>query len=308
MKNNQSEKNNTDTVDSFVVSEMRGVQVSVTESYQVDGEEQIRSNNEAVRQHKTVGVNWIGLYTMLRREVQRTMRVVVQTLIAPVVSAALYIFIFGTVIGSRIDDFAGVPYISFVFPGVLMLSIINASFSSASSNLYFMRFTRGIEEVLITPFSYLELLVGFVGGAVVRAVMVALLILGVGVIFGAVTLVSPLLFLLYICAIAAIFAMLGIIVALWAESFEQLQVLNTFVITPLTYLGGIFYSITFLPETAAVLTRLNPFFYFADGVRSSMIGYSEANSFVGLIVIGGLVIGLGILVTQLFKRGWKIRS
>ncbi len=126
---------------------------------------------------------------MVRREVKRTMRVVVQTLIAPAVSAALYIFIFGTVIGSKIDDFAGVPYISFVFPGVLMLSIINASFSSASSALYFMRFTRGIEEILITPFSYVEMLIGFVGSAVARAVMVACFILLVGLAFGAVTFV-----------------------------------------------------------------------------------------------------------------------
>ncbi len=252
--------------------------------------------------------NWIGLYTMLRREVKRTLRVVVQTLIAPVVSAALYIFIFGSVIGTRIDDFAGVPYISFVFPGVLMLSIINASFSSASSALYFMRFTKGIEEILITPFSYLEMLVGFVGSAVTRALMVSFLILGVGVLFGAVSLQNPLGFVFYIASIAAIFAMLGILVALWAESFEQLQVLNTFVITPLTYLGGIFYSITFLPPLAATITRMNPFFYFADGVRSSMIGYSEANTQIGLVVIIGLVLGLGTLVTMLFKKGWKIRS
>lgn len=255
-----------------------------------------------------MSINWIGLYTMLRREVKRTMRVMIQTLVAPVISAALYIFIFGTVIGSRIDDFAGVPYISFVFPGVLMLSIINASFSSASSALYFMRFTRGIEEVLITPFSYLEMLVGFVGSAITRALMVAFLILGVGFMFGAVQLVNPLAFVLYIAAIAAIFAMLGIIVALWAEGFEQLQVLNTFVITPLTYLGGIFYSITFLPELAATITRFNPFFYFADGVRSSMIGYSEANTLIGLFVIGGLVVFFATLVTYLFSVGWKIRA
>lgn len=253
-------------------------------------------------------MNWIGLYTILRREVQRTFRVVIQTLVAPVISAGLYIFVFGTVIGTRIDDFAGVPYISFVFPGVLMLSIINASFSSASSALYFMRFTRGIEEILIAPFSYLEMIIGFVGGAVARALMVAFLILGIGLLFGAVSLVNPLAFILSIAAIASIFAMLGIIVALWAESFEQLQVLNTFVITPLTYLGGIFYSITFLPPLAGKLTLINPFFYFADAVRSSMIGYSEANSTVGFWVITGLVIGLGFLVTQLFKRGWKIRN
>ncbi len=255
-----------------------------------------------------MGINWIGLYTMFRREVQRTFRVVIQTLVAPVISATLYIFIFGSVIGTKIDDFAGVPYISFVFPGILMLSIINASFSSASSALYFMRFTNGIQEILITPFSYLEMLIGFVGSAVTRALMVSILILGVGVAFGAVQLVNPAGFFLYIAGIAAIFAMLGILVALWAESFEQLQVLNTFVITPLTYLGGIFYSITFLPDLAASLTRLNPFFYFADGVRSSMIGYSEANTAVGLVVITGLILGLGILVNFLFSRGWKIRS
>lgn len=253
-------------------------------------------------------MNWIGLYTMLRREIERTFRVVIQTLVAPVISAALYIFIFGSVIGTRIDDFAGVPYISFVFPGVLMLSIINASFASASSALYFMRFTRGIEEVLIAPFSYAEMLIGFVGSAVARALMVAFLILAVGVLFGAVTLIHPFWFIFYIAAIAAIFAMLGILVALWAEGFEQLQALNTFVITPFTYLGGIFYSITFLPPFAASLTQVNPFFYFADGVRSSMIGYSEADTKLGLIIISGLVIGLGLLVINLFKRGWKIRS
>jgi len=255
-----------------------------------------------------MGINIIGLYTMFRREVKRTLRVAVQTLVAPVVSAALYIFIFGTVIGTRIDDFAGVPYISFVFPGVLMLSIINASFSSASSNLYFLRFTRAIEEVLITPFSYLEMLIGLISGAVARAIIVAGLILGVGMLFGAVSLLSPLWFFLYITAIATIFALLGIIVGLWAESFEQLTVLNTFVITPLTYLGGIFYSITFLPDIAATLTRLNPFFYFADGVRSSMIGYSEANSVVGVIMTFGAVLVLTTITVFLFRRGWRIRT
>jgi ABC-2 type transport system permease protein len=253
-------------------------------------------------------MNWIGLYTMFRREVERTMRVVIQTLVAPVVSAALYLFIFGTVIGAKIDDFAGVPYITFVFPGVLMLSIINASFASASSALYFMRFTRGLEEILIAPFSYFEMLLGFVGSAVTRALMVAFLILAVGMVFGAVSLVNPLGFVFYVAAIASIFAMLGILVALWAEGFEQLQALNTFVITPLTYLGGIFYSITMLPPLAAQITILNPFFYFADGIRSSMIGYSEANTVVGLVVILGLVTTLALTVTHLFKIGWKIRS
>jgi len=253
-------------------------------------------------------INSIGLYTMLRREVKRTMRVAVQTLLAPVISASLYLFIFGTVIGSQIKEVAGIPYVSFVFPGILMLSVINSSFASASSALYFMRFTRGIEEILIAPFSYLEMLVGLVGSAVTRALMVAVLILVAGLAFGAVSLVSPFQFFFYVISIASIFAILGIIVALWSESFEQLQGLNTFVITPLTYLGGIFYSISFLPESAAFFTRLNPFFYFADGIRGSMVGIQEANQLVGLIIIISLLAGLSTLVVQLFKRGWKIRS
>lgn len=245
---------------------------------------------------------------MVRREVKRTFRVAVQTLVAPVISAALYIFIFGTVIGSKIDTIIGVPYISFVFPGILMLSIINASFASASSSLYFMRFTRGLEEILISPFSYLEMIFGFVAGSIVRALIVAFLILLTGLAFGAVTLVNPVGFVLYVAAIAAIFSMLGLIVALWAESFEQLTVLNTFIITPLTYLGGIFYSITMLPDVARSITLLNPFFYFADGIRSSMIGVSEANTTYGAVLIIGLVLFLALLVNHLFKIGWKIRS
>ena len=171
-----------------------------------------------------------------------------------------------------------------------------------------MRFTRGIEEILIAPFSYLEMIFGLMSGAVMRALMVAILILLAGLAFGAVSLVNPLGFVLYVSGIAGIFALLGIIVALWAESFEQLQMLNTFVITPLTYLGGIFYSITMLPETAQTITRFNPFFYFADGIRGSMIGIHEANSQVGVLMMIVLLIGLLTVVTLLFKKGWKIRS
>lgn len=253
------------------------------------------------------GVNWIGMGTFLRKGVARTFRVAIQTLVAPVISSALYIFIFGTVIGTKIDDFAGVPYISFVFPGVLMLAIINASFSSASSALYFLRWGRGIEEILIAPLSYAEMVIGLLSESLARALIVAFLILGVGALFGAVSLQNPLAFVGYVLAIATIFGCVGILVALWAESFEQLQVINTFVITPLTYLGGIFYSVTFLPDLAASITQFNPFFYFVDGIRSSMIGYSEANTDVGLFVIIGLVLGLLFLVQYLFSIGWKLR-
>ncbi len=244
---------------------------------------------------------------MIRREVMRTFRVVVQTLVAPVISAALYIFIFGVVIGNNITDIVGVPYLTFVFPGILMLSVINASFGSSSSSLYFARFTRSIEELLVAPLSYLEIIFGYMLGSMMRSLIVASLILIVGLLFGAVTLSSPLLFFTYIIAVSAIFSLLGMLVGLWAQSFEQLSVLNTFIITPFTYLGGIFYSITMLPEVAQLVTKLNPFFYFVDGIRYSMIGVTEASAGVGLIVTLGLVIGLGSLVFYLFKIGWRVR-
>ncbi len=252
-------------------------------------------------------INWIGVFTMIRREVMRTFRVVVQTLVAPVISATLYIFIFGVVVGSNITDIVGVPYITFVFPGILMLSVINASFGSSSSSVYFARFTKSIEELLVAPLSYLEIIFGYMLGSMMRAFIVAGLIVLVGITFGAVTLAHPFLFVAYIFGVAAIFSLLGMLVGLWAQSFEQLSVLNTFIITPFTYLGGIFYSITMLPETAQLITTLNPFFYFVDGIRSAMIGVSEANVLVGAVVIGGLMIGLGGLVFYLFKVGWRVR-
>jgi ABC-2 type transport system permease protein len=260
-----------------------------------------------MRNNKSM-INWIGLYTMVRREVERTMRVKVQTLISPVMSATLYIFIFGQIIGTKIDDIIGVPYITFVFPGILMLSVINAAFSSSSSSLYFARFVHSIDEILVAPFSYLEMIFGFMLGAMMRGVMVAVLIIAVGLLFGAVTLANPFAFFFYIIAISGIFSLLGMFVALWAQGFEQLSSLNTFVITPLTYLGGIFYSITMLPPLAQFLTHINPFFYFVDGIRSSMIGVSEANVGVGLVVILGLLGGLTGLIVYLFNIGWRIRS
>ena len=253
-------------------------------------------------------INWIGLYTMVRREVERTMRVKVQTLFSPVMSATLYIFIFGHVIGSKIDMINGVPYITFVFPGILMLSVINAAFASSSSSLYFARFVHSIDEILVAPFSYVEMIFGFMLGSMMRGIMVAVLIMGVGVLFDAVTLTDPLAFIFYIVAISGIFSLLGMFVALWSQGFEQLSSLNTFVITPLTYLGGIFYSITMLPAFAETLTKINPFFYFVDGIRSSMIGVSEANVIVGFFLLLSLLAGLTGLIVYLFQIGWRIRS
>jgi ABC-2 type transport system permease protein len=252
-------------------------------------------------------VNWIGLYTFIRREVDRTVRVATQTLLTPWISALLYIFIFGHVVGRKIDRIAGVEYIDFVLPGILMMNVISSAFAHTSSSVHFQRFIRHIEEILVAPFSHVEMVIGFVVGGVVRAVIVGVGVFFLAVFFGAASINNFGLFVFYTVSIATVFALLGILVGLWAQSFEQLSVLNTFVIMPLTFLGGVFYSIEMLPERLQAIAFLNPFFYFIDGIRYSMIGVRESNHLVGFAVIFVLAVSLWIVVVGLFKRGWRLR-
>lgn len=253
-------------------------------------------------------MNWVGLYTLLRKEVERVLRVAVQTIFSPLISATLYIFIFGYVVGSRIDLIAGVPYITFVFPGILMLNIISSSFEHTASSVFMGRFLKSIEEMLVAPFSHIEMVFGFVLAAVTRATILSLGVLGIGMLFGAVGLQNLWLFLFYAVSVSTIFAFIGMIVGLWAKSFEQFSLLNIFIIMPLSFLGGIFYSVAMLPESAQVVAYSNPFFYFIDGIRGAMIGVSEANSAIGVTLILTLVVALALLVIHLFCIGWRIRS
>ena len=252
-------------------------------------------------------MNWIGLYTFIRREIDRMLRVATQTLLTPWISALLYIFIFGHVVGRRIESIAGVEYIDFVLPGILMMNVISSAFSHTSSSLHFQRFIRHIEELLVAPFSHVEMVIGFVVGGVVRAVILGLGVYVIAVFFGAAGMTHFGLFVFYTVSIATVFALLGMLVGLWAQSFEQLSVLNTFVIMPLTFLGGVFYSINMLPEKLQAFALLNPFFYFIDGIRYSMIGVKESNHAVGVAVILFLGITLWLVVVGLFKRGWRLR-
>jgi ABC-2 type transport system permease protein len=253
-------------------------------------------------------MNWIGLYTFIHREVARMFRVPTQTLVAPWVSAFLFIFIFGEVIGSRIGDIQGVPYINFVLPGVLMLNVLTAAFSHASSSLYFARFTRSIEEILVAPLSHLEMIVGYITGAVIRGLIVAVGVLGVGLAFGAVQLENIFIFLFYIIAVSIAFGLLGMLVGFWAKGFEQLNAFPTFLITPLSFLGGVFYSISMLPENFQAAAKFNPFFYFIDGIRYSMTGISEGNLVFGTIFISLIIIASGVIIWYLFEIGWRIRE
>lgn len=255
-----------------------------------------------------MNINWIGLKTLIAREAGRQFRVMIQTLITPWISALLYIFIFGRVVGQRIDLIAGVQYIDFVLPGILMMNIIMASFAQSSNSLYFQRFARHIEEILVAPLSYMEMIVGIVVGSVARALVVGAGIYVIAAFFSAANFAHMGLFFFYVISVSILFSLIGILIGLWANGFEQLSILNTFVIMPLSFLGGMFNSIHMLSPTFQTIVRFNPIFYLIDGVRYSMIGVQEANATVGFVVIVGSIGLLGFLVWHLFKRGWRLRA
>ena len=253
-------------------------------------------------------MNYVGLYTFTRREIERFLRTYLQSLVSPWISALLYIVIFGAVVGSQIGLIAEVRYIDFVLPGIVMLNLIQASFSQTSFSLYFMRFARHIEELLTAPLSHAEMVIGFVAAGLARGLVAGIGVYFIAIFFSVATIAHFGLFLFYAVSVSIIFSLIGLIVALWAKNFEGLSILNTFVITPLTFLGGVFNSITMLPDQAQFLVRLNPFFYFVDGLRYSMIGVQEANATIGIFVIFGLIVLFSGLVWHLFKIGWRIKS
>ncbi len=251
---------------------------------------------------------WLRMSTFMNRDLQRVFRVPIQTLVSPWISALLYIVIFGYIVGTKISDIEGYTYLEFVLPGVLMMNIISSAFMHTSSSLYFQRFLRFIEEILVAPFSYLEMVVGYTLGGVIRALIVAAGIYVMGILFGVAGVAHIGAFLFYVVGVSMIFALLGLIIALWADNFEQFNVLNVFVIMPLSFLGGVFNSITMLPEWGKTIVMFNPFFYFVDGIRYSMIGHSESNLYIGVALIVGLVIVLGAIVEYLFRIGWRLRN
>ncbi len=253
-------------------------------------------------------MNTIGLYTLIRREVERFFRVAIQSLVSPWVSAVLFILVFGKIVGSRIGLIEGIPYIQFVLPGILMMNVTMSAFMQTSSSLYFQRFLHHIEEMLVAPFSYGEMITGFIVGGVVRGVTVGFGIFLMGILFGATSILHPFWLLFYILFVSLLFSLLGILIGLWAKGFESLALVPTFLITPLSFLGGMFNSITMLPKTIQYVIRANPMFYLVDGLRYAMTGFSESNRTVGIFLIIGSTLFLFFFVRYLFQRGWRIRT
>lgn len=253
-------------------------------------------------------INWIGLWTMIRREIQRLARVPIQAVVAPLISALLFIFIFGFVVGGRISSIGGYRYLEFVLPGVVMMNIVNAAFLQATSQIYFQRFQKSIEEILVAPLSYVEMIAGTISIVILRSVFTAIGIMLIGVAFGAVHMHSVPEFLFWVILVSMIFGFLGIIVALWAKTFEQLNVLVVFFIQPLSMVGGVFNTVAMLPPWLRWLAYGNPFFYFINGLRHAMLGFNEAPTTVGVTLTLTLTAVLGAIVWRLYAIGWGLRE
>jgi ABC-2 type transport system permease protein len=255
-----------------------------------------------------MGVNWIGLWTIIRREVSRIMRVPVQAFVAPWISALLFIFIFGFVLGGRISTIGGHRYLEFVLPGILLMNIVNAAFLQSTSAIYFQRFLRFIEETLVAPLSYAEMIVGQLVCVILRSVATALGILVIAACFGVTSVDNFGEFLLWVIAVSLIFGLLGIIIGLWAKNFEQLTVLNVFFIGPLSMVGGVFNTIQMLPPSLRFLAYGNPFFYWINGLRHAMIGFHEGPSGVGIVMTVVLIVVMSLSVWRLYATGYGLRE
>ena len=214
----------------------------------------------------------IGFRTLLHKEIRRFLRVPGQTLAQPVVMTSLYFLVFGFALGGRVRELDGVPYIQFIVPGLILLAVIQNAFLNTSSSMFVMKLQGTIVDLLVAPLGPGEILVAFTLGGMVRGLMVGAIVWLVSGAFVGFQVAHPLWMLAFVVLVAAIFSLLGLVVAVWSEKFEQLNIVPTFILTPLTFLGGVFYSVNLLPEPWGTLTRWNPIFYMVDGVRYGLLG------------------------------------
>jgi ABC-2 type transport system permease protein len=249
-----------------------------------------------------VTFNRYGVWAIYRFEMARALRTLVQSLVTPVLTTSLYFVVFGAAIGSRIQQVDGVPYGAFIVPGLIMLSLFTESISNASFGIYFPKFTGTIYEILSAPVSYLEILVGFVGAAATKSIALGLIILGTASAFVPLEIRHPALMVVFLVLTATTFSLFGFIIGLWAKGFEQLQFIPMLVVTPLTFLGGAFYSISMLPPTWQTITMFNPVVYLISGFRWSF--YENSDVGVGI----SLAMTLGFLGLCLAAVAWTFRT
>jgi ABC-2 type transport system permease protein len=255
---------------------------------------------------------YISFYTILRKEVNRFFRIWTQTLLPPVITQTLYFVIFGGFIGSRIQGFEeefGISYMAFIVPGLVMMAVITASFSNVVSSFFGAKFQKNIEELLVSPTPNWVIIAGFVGGGVLRGLIVGLIVFLVSLTFvNDLRVDNPLLVLIFVFLTAIVFSLAGFLNSIFATKFDDISIFTTFILTPLTYLGGVFYSISSLPPFWQQISKANPILYMINGFRFGFYGQSDVSVWASFAILLVLTLGLWQLNCYLLKKGVGMRG
>ncbi|MDR9485796.1 MULTISPECIES: ABC transporter permease [Sediminimonas] len=253
-------------------------------------------------------VNWMGLYTLASREVRRFMAVRTQTVLAPLVTAGLFVMIFSIAIGPTRGEVMGVAFTTFIAPGILMMTVIQNSFANSSSSIVSAKIQGNIVDTLMPPLSPAELVLGYMAGSVARGLLVAAAIwVGLALFLG-IGAVHPLWALVFVLLGSAFMGALGIVTGIFANKFDQMSAITNFVITPLAFLSGTFYSVRDLPPGLREITHFNPVFYLIDGVRYGVIGVSDSDPLLGLAICGAATLVLALVAWAMFRRGYRLKA
>ncbi len=251
---------------------------------------------------------WIGYKTILIKEITRILRIWPQTLIPPVITMTLYFVIFGAIIGRRVGEMGGLPYMDFIVPGLIMLSVVTNAYGNITSSFFGAKFGRHVEELLVSPLPPWIILAGYVSGAVLRALMVAVLVLLVAGLFSGFHLHSLVVAVSIILLTAIVFALAGFINAIYAQKFDDISIIPTFVLQPLTYLGGVFFSVSLLPGIWQTLAMANPIVYMVNAFRYGLLGITDVSLNLAYAIVLGFALALAVISLQLLRHGVGLRS
>jgi ABC-2 type transport system permease protein len=253
-------------------------------------------------------MNLNSVRAIYRFEMARAGRTLMQSIISPVISTSLYFVVFGTAIGSRIQEIDGISYGAFIVPGLIMLSLLTQSIANASFGIYFPRFVGTIFELLSAPISYIEIVIAYVGAAATKSIILGLIILATAALFVPFHILHPFWMLCFLVLTAVTFSLFGFIIGIWADGFEKLQLIPLLVITPLTFLGGSFYSINMLPGIWQKISLFNPVVYLVSGFRWSFYGQSDVSIEYSLLAIFGFLALLLAVIAWIFKTGYRLKN
>jgi ABC-2 type transport system permease protein len=256
----------------------------------------------------TLAFNRRGVGAIFKFEMARFRRTVWQSVVTPVLTTSLYFVVFGSAIGSRMSQVNGVRYGAFIVPGLMMLALLTESLSNASFGIYLPRFTGTIYELLSAPVSAIEIVIGYVGAAATKSIIIGLIILGTSTLFVPIQILHPAAMIAFLVLTAASFSLFGFIIGIWAKGFEQLQFVPMLVVTPLTFLGGAFYSIDMLPPAWRTVTLFNPLVYLISGFRWSFYGSADVGVGISLAITLAFLGLCLVLVTWIFKTGYRLKN